>query len=117
MLTATQHQELLEEAHQWIDVLKSYASSIHDLRSQLYKWAAGKTDHDTLLQIEHFHNQFHIQLINIHDLKHSIRHHIKEANLNPQFGHRIPHLRTEEAYKTLLSDLDQLKADFQQFIS
>ena len=117
MLTATQNQELIDEAHQWVDVLKSYATSINDLKSQLYKWAAGKTNHDTLLQIEHFHNQFHIQLINIHDLKHAIRHHIKEVHLTPNFGHRIPHLKTKDEFKNLLNDLDQLKNDFHQFIS
>jgi len=117
MLTATQNQELLDEAHQWIDALESYTKSINDLKVSLYKWAAGKTDQDTLLQIEHFHNQFHIQLINIHDLKHSIKHHLDEVALIPNFGHRISHHKIKDSYLVLLKALDQLKVDFQQLVS
>ncbi len=79
MYTETQQRTLVDECHQWHDELVAYREKINRLKSELYYFAPGKTEHDVLLGIEHFHNQFHIQLINIHDLKHEIKHHLKEA--------------------------------------
>lgn len=117
MLTETQPQQLLVEARNWIDHLVPYVQNMNELKNVLYKWAAGKSDHDVLVQIEHFHNQFHIQLINLHDLKHSIRFHMKEVDLMPDADHTVKHQQLEEEYDFLINDLDRLKADFTAFIS
>ena len=117
MLTETQHQQLLEEAKRWIDHLATYVQTINDFKNKFYKWAAGKTDHDVLVQIEHFHNQFHIQLINLHDLKHSIRIHMRAVTLSPDTDHTPQHQQLEDQYNFLIHDLDDLKADFTEFIS
>ncbi len=115
MLTETQPQQLLDEAKKWIDHLVTYVESINESKTKFYKWAAGKADHDELIQIEHFHNQFHIQLINIHDLKHAIRLHMKEVNLTTGADHSGQHQQLEEEYNFLANDLDQLKTDFTSF--
>jgi hypothetical protein len=117
MLTETQHQQLLDEAKKWIDHLASYVEDINESKNKFYKWAAGKSDHDTLVQIEHYHNQFHIQLINLHDIKHEIRLHMKSVNLHPDADHSLEHQKLEEEYEFLVHDLDKLKADFAAFIS
>jgi hypothetical protein len=117
MLTATQPQQLLEEANKWIDQLLTYVGSINELKSKFYKWAAGKTDRDVLVQIEHFHNQFHIQLINLHDLKHSIKKHQKQINLIPELDHSGQHQHLKEQFNFLTNDLDNLKSEFKEFIS
>lgn len=117
MLTETQPQQLLDEAKKWIDHLITYVDNINELKNKFYKWAAGKTGHDLLVQIEHFHNQFHIQLINLHDLKHSIKHHIKEVKLYPDSDHTGQHQQVEDQYNFLINDLDLLKADFTAFIA
>ena len=117
MVTETQHIAMIDECKEWHGVLSSYRGKINNLKSELYYYAPGKTDHDILLGIEHFHNQFHIQLINIHDLKHEIRHHIHEAERHPNFGHRIPHHYIKDNLDMLISDLDNLERDFQQFIN
>ena|SRR5258706_10962230 len=117
MLTETQHQELLDEAKKWIDSLKTYVDNINELKNKFYKWAAGKSDYDVLVQIEQYHNQFHIQLINLHDLKHSIRLHMQELKLNPDADHTEKHQQLEEQYDFLINELDHLKADFTAFIA
>jgi len=117
MLTETQPQPLLDEAKNWVDHLVPYVESINELKTKLYKWAAGKSDRDELMQIEHFHNQFHIQLINLHDLKHAIRHHMKEVKLSTVVNHTEQHQQLEEQYNFLVKDLDNLKTEFTKFIA
>jgi hypothetical protein len=117
MLTETKHQPLLDEAKQWIEHLATYGESINEMKGKFYKWAAGKTDHDVLVQIEHFHNQFHIQLINLHDLKHSMRQYMKQLNLIPELDYSMLHQKLDDQYKFLIHELDQLKADFKAFVS
>ncbi|HMU72540.1 MAG TPA: hypothetical protein PLK54_02390 [Ferruginibacter sp.] len=116
MYTEAQQRTLVEECHKWIDELVAYREKINKLKSELYYFAPGKTDHDVLLNIEHFHNQFHIQLINIHDLKHEIRSHLKEAERHPTFGHRIPHHYVHEKLETLENDINKLEEEFHAFV-
>jgi chromosome segregation ATPase len=117
MLTETQHQLLLEEATGWVSHLATYVEAIKEMKDRLYKCAAGKKDRDELVQIEHFHNQFHIQLINLHDLKHSIRGHMRALSLTPEANHSEKHEQLEGEYAFLIHDLDNLKAEFSGFIS
>lgn len=116
MYSETQHLALVDECREWHDKLVSYREKINQLKNELYYFAPGKVDHDVLLGIEHFHNQFHIQLINIHNLKHEIRYHLQEAERHPTFGHRIPHHNIKEKLDMLLSDLDALEIEFHTFI-
>jgi hypothetical protein len=116
MVTVADHQALLADCKQWLENLRQHREMIHQLHNELYSAAAGKTDKDFLKEVEHYHNQFHIQQINIHDLKHEIKHHIHEAELHPNFGHKIPHHNIELSYNTLIRDIDKLAADFKLFI-
>ncbi|HQX41994.1 MAG TPA: hypothetical protein PK779_10570, partial [Niabella sp.] len=117
MVTEAQHNALISECKQWYDVLVSYRTRINNLKNELYLFAPGKTEDNVLRDIEHFHNQFHIQLINVHDLKHQIKHHITEADRHPNFGHRIPHHFVKEKFDNLLLDLDKLEDDFHSFVN
>jgi hypothetical protein len=116
MVTEAQQKALIEECNQWYEQLATYREKLNQLKTELYYFAPGKTKQETLIGIEHFHNQFHIQLINIHDLKHEIRHHVIEAERHPNFGHRIPHHHIKDKLDFLLADLDKLETDFHQFI-
>jgi hypothetical protein len=116
MFTETQHRTLMDECKQWLHELAAFRTRLNELKNELYYFAPGKSDHDVLLGIEHFHNQFHIQLINIHDLKHEIRHHVQEAERHPTFGHRIPHHYIKEKLDMLVGDLEKLDNEFHAFI-
>jgi hypothetical protein len=116
MYTEAQHKTLMDECKQWYDVLASYREKINQLDSELYTFAPGKTDHDILVGIEHFHNQFHIQLVNIHDMRHDIRNYVNETEQHPNFPHRIPHHYKKEKLDALLANLDQLEEEFHAFI-
>jgi len=116
MVTLEQHHQLIDECKEWVSNLKDLKDEIAVLRSELYAFAPGKTDHETLKGIEHFHNQFHIQSINIHDLKHEIKHHIQEAEHHPNFGHRIPHHNIKDKLDLFTKNFNELEEEFHQFI-
>jgi len=117
MITEAQNKTLVDECKNWYDTLASYCKKINDLKRELYFFAPGKTERDILLGVEHFHNQFHIQLINIHDLKHEIKFHVHEAQRYPNIGHRIPHHYIKDKLDLLITDLDKLENEFHQFVN
>jgi hypothetical protein len=111
MIAETQPQ-LADEATEWISNLRTYIHDINEMKNKLYKWAAHKSDRDVLIQIEHYHNQFHIQLINLHDLKHSIK-----LYMRPEIKNAEKQLALEDEYQFLTKELDNLKSDFAAFVN
>ena len=114
MLAETQ-KPLVDEAAEWIGHLRTYIEDINELKNKLYKWAANKSDRDALVQIERYHNQFHIQLINLHDLKHSIKLYINECKLYPDADLSAKQQDLEEQYNFLINDLNHLQNNFTAF--
>ncbi len=117
MVTEAQRTALIGECKDWYTVLASYSEKMNKLKKELYFFAPGKTNHDVLVGIEHFHNQFHIQLINIHDLKHEIKHHIQEAERYPNIGQRVPHHYIKDKLDLLVNELNNLEMDFHDFVN
>lgn len=104
--------------------MRKYRDEITHLKNQLRQIALKATRYDQLQDVEHYENQFHIQLINIHDLKHSIKvHDYKTSLVNQQNSGRVNHLTLAEhehlyaEYQRLQTLLDELKARFQQFVA
>lgn len=116
MVNVDKQEALLSECKTWLQNLRKKKEDINQLRNELYKAAPGKTDTDYLKEVEHYHNQFHIQQINIHDLKHQIKNHMSEAERHPNFGHKIPHHNLENQYVLLIRNIDQLATDFHLFV-
>ncbi len=116
MITDSQNKSIIEECGYWQQQLALYREKINKLKTALYLFAPGKTDNSVITEIEHFHNQFHIQLINIHDLKHEIRNHLHEAEKYPNIGHRIPHHYKKEKVYLQLAAIGKLEQEFQHFI-
>ena len=123
MVTTTEHQALLAECQQWRDQLRQYREDLNQLRNQLYSAAAGKTDKEFIKEVEHYHNQFHIQLINVHDLKQSIKSHDRRvqfeivANSGQLEEDTIAeHERLFEEFQSLDSTIKNLREEFGDFI-
>ena len=114
---AETQDQFVDEATDWIKNLRTYIGDINEMKNQLYKWAAHKSGHDVLLQIEHYHNQFHIQLINLHDVKHSIKLYMNECKFRPEAKNAEKEMDLEDQYQFLIKELDNLKSDFTAFIS
>jgi hypothetical protein len=94
------------------------------LRDQLQRMAGEQKDKEVLTEVEHYHNQFYIQQINIHDLKQAIKTHDRklqsgysaaDSQLSEETLHEHEDLHNQ--YETLQQTLSELRSDFNNFIA
>ena len=123
MVTTTEVGQLSGECTLWIDTLKSFKQKFTNYRNLLQQNCAEQTQHDVLLEIEHLHNQFHIQLINIHDLKQAVKRHIQ--NINYERARNIGALSVDvlakheylyDEYQRLETTLQIISREFERFV-
>ncbi|GAC1449805.1 MAG: hypothetical protein NVSMB7_11900 [Chitinophagaceae bacterium] len=123
-MVTTDIAQLTAECSTWRAQMRKYREEFTLLKNQLRQIALKATRYDQLQDVEHYENQFHIQLINIHDLKHSIKVHDyktmvakmeNNGNLNHTTLAEHEHLFTE--YQGLQRLLEELKDRFTNFMS
>lgn len=112
--------QISHECNTWRDSLRQHKQVITDLKSELQEVAAHLHSKNALAQVEHFQNQFHIQLINIHDLKQDIKLHDRklqlensDSKLNDQS--LADHESLFDKYQVLEHTLQELSSDFKLF--
>ena len=112
---------LVEECNSWKEQLRTEYVNMSLLLDRLQDMARSIQDTDTLKEVDHYHNQFYIQQINIHDLKQAIRRNEKKLHIpNPEENHAVEQILEEhkdlgEQFKDLEDTLTELKADFEVF--
>ncbi len=121
-MVQTEISQLSAECQEWLQILRNYREEFQLSKKTLQDTCKKSLSKDQLIQVEHFDNQFHIQLINIHDLKHSIKTHERKIDLESSAGDV-----TEESYRihegllneflALENSLQELRSDFSHFIS
>ena len=67
--------QLSTECSVWTEKLRQYREEFTQDETRLQETTRLALTKAQLEQVEHLHNQFHIQLINIHDLKQAIKAH------------------------------------------
>jgi ABC-type phosphate transport system auxiliary subunit len=75
-------------------------------------------------ELEHLQNQLHIQLINVHDLKHAVKLHDRKlhmtvsGNADVQFSDNISayHENLYDNYQSLSNTLSELRTDLHHFV-
>ena len=72
--------QLTRECNGWRETLRNYREEFTQDETKLRKAASQSLSKEQLQDVEHLHNQFHIQLINIHDLKQAIKAHDRKIN-------------------------------------
>ena len=72
--------QLSGECTAWREKLRQYKEEFQQDETQLRQVAGQALSKDQLQDVEHLHNQFHIQLINIHDLKQAIKNHDRKMH-------------------------------------
>jgi hypothetical protein len=122
MVTATEVGQLSGECSLWRDTLRSFRNRFCNHQVQLLQIAPNQTNRDVLLEIEHLHNQFHIQLINIHDLKQAIKKHMAKIGLErSNRGHvtddtQARHEFLYDEYQRLDTTLHIISREFDRFV-
>src|SRR5688500_15259428 len=122
-MVQTDVSQLSAECQEWRQILRNYRNEFQDSKKSLLEIIQKTLNKDQLLELEHFDNQFHIQLINIHDLKHSIKAHerkIELVNAGPDsIGEEAyqEHERLLDQFLGLENTLQELRNDFKNFIS
>ena len=119
-MVQTDISQLSAECTEWRQILRNYRDELQEYKKALQETCRNSLSRGQLQEVEHYDNQFHIQLINIHDIKHSIKNHERKVQTE---GENI----SEETYtehENLLNDflsqestLQELRNDFKQFIS
>ncbi|MBS1918673.1 MAG: hypothetical protein JST17_00305 [Bacteroidetes bacterium] len=116
--------QLSGECNTWREALRHYKDEFTKDKSNLQKVASQPLSKDQLQQVEHLHNQFHIQLINIHDLKQAIKAHDRKLSLEVSApGGQLnedtlaDHENLLEQYQSLKQTLQELQQEFNGFLS
>lgn len=118
-MVQTEISQLSAECIEWRKILRNYRDELQEYKNALKQICNNTLTQDQLKEVEHYQNQFHIQLINIHDLKQAIKGH-EQKILFPE--EKIPEATYTE-HETLLNDflglentLQELRNDFKSFV-
>ena len=123
MVTTTEVGQLSGECILWRDTLRAFRNKFINYKSTLLQVASDQKQKEVLLEIEHLDNQLHIQLINIHDLKHGIKRHmqrilfersIHNGNISDDILARHEYLYDE--FQRLDTTLHIISREFERFV-
>ncbi|HQV60361.1 MAG TPA: hypothetical protein PLG08_06280 [Chitinophagaceae bacterium] len=115
--------QLSRECNAWREQLRNFRNELTEDEKKIRQVAGQSLSREQLLEVEHLHNQFHIQLINIHDLKQSIKVHDRKMNFeqavfngtaNEDSLSRHENLFAE--FQSLEQKLEELRTEFNEFI-
>src|SRR5436190_21930648 len=115
--------QLSRECNTWRDALRAFRDEFTQCKQKLQQLAGRPLSKDDLTEVEHLHNQFHIQLINIHDLKQAIKNHdrrigfeMREQNgLNEETV--VDHENLFTQYQSLEHTLQDIREEFNNFLA
>ena len=122
-MVQTDISQLSRECNQWREQLHSWRDEFNQLKQKLQQSTNKQLSKDQQADLEHYQNQLHIQLINIHDLKQSVKTHdrkiqyeVLEQNGNVSEDAYADHEHLYEDYQSLEQTLGDLKGDFKTFV-
>lgn len=122
-MVQTDISQLSSETAEWRQILRNYREEFAESKNLLQGKCKQDFPKDKLKEVEHFHNQFHIQLINIHDLKQEIKNHERKIQLEKAMSDTLAeytyaeHERLLNEFVQLENTLQDLREDFKNFIS
>jgi seryl-tRNA synthetase len=122
-MVQTEISQLSAECKEWRQILRNYRDEFQLSKKALEEICRKGLSKDQLQEVEHFDNQFHIQLINIHDVKQFIKAHERKIEIESSSGETISeevfteHEELLDQFLNLENTLQELRTDFQNFIS
>jgi len=121
-MVQTDVSQLTAECNEWLQILRNYREEFQTAKKSLQEFCRKDLGRNQLLEVERFDNQFHIQLINIHDLKHSIKIHERRIGQESSEGEITEdnytlHEELLNEFLSLENALQELRHEFKTFIS
>jgi chromosome segregation ATPase len=122
-MVQTDISQLNAETADWRQILRNYRDEFSECKRLLQENCKQPLTREQLQEVEHFHNQFHIQLINIHDVKQNIKNHERKVQFELSNGDTISdetyeeHERLLNEFLSLESTLQELRNSFNNFIN
>lgn len=118
-MVQTDISQLTAETSEWRQILRNYKQEFQDGEKALQDVCRKSLSKDQLQDVEHFHNQFHIQLINIHDLKQHIKQHERKIENPENISEEVysEHESLLSEFISLETMLQELRNEFKNFIS
>ena len=120
-MVQTDISQLSAECAEWRQVLRNYRNEFTQSQKDLQSLCRSNLSKDQLLDVEHLSNQFHIQLINIHDLKKEIKLHTQQIELEQSGKDGISeetinrHEKLYDEFSRMEMTLLDLRTEFQKF--
>lgn len=123
-MVQTDISQLSQECGQWIEQLHSYRDELNQLNQQLQSTATRPLTREDLTELEHFQNQFQIQLINVHDVKQKAK--LLSRKVQYQLSGSTGDVSEETYhdyekvagdYEALEQTLTELRSDFSRFVT
>lgn len=117
-MVSTDISQLSAECTEWRQILRNYREEFHNCEKALTSMCNQSLSKDHLTQVEHFQNQFDIQLRNIHDLKQTIKTHERKTRLDgSEDGIYAEHEHLLTDFLGLENTLQELRDEFRNFIN
>ena len=124
-MVQTEISQFTRECNDWKETLRSHRNELHQMQTTLQQAVNHPLSKEEQTELEHLQNQLHIQLINIHDLKHAVKLHDRKLhsdvseNSDVQFSDNISayHENLYDHYQSLENTLIELRNDLNHFVS
>ena len=101
--------QLSGECNAWRERLRINREEFNNNEARLRQAAGQQLSKEQLQDVEHLHNQFHIQLINIHDLKQAIKTHDRKINFEKAAFNGMANEDSLARHEELLDELQSLE--------
>ncbi len=106
--------QLTGECIAWREKLRQYKEEFSHYEERLQESTRQSLSKEQLQKVEHLHNQFHIQLINIHDLKQAIKSHDRKMNFEKVAFNGFVNEDSLVRHEALLDELHMLEQTLQE---
>jgi len=122
-MVQTDVSQLSAECQEWRQILRNYREEFHLCKKSLEEICRKSLTKDQLREVEHFDNQFHIQLINIHDIKQFIKAHDRKIEIESSSGETVSdetyteHEELLDQFLSLENTFQELRIEFKNFTS
>jgi acyl transferase domain-containing protein len=122
-MVQTEISQLGMEARQWVEKLRQDRSELNAFRQSLQDLMGYRINRESMPQVEHYDNQFDIQLSNINHLKHAVKEHERQLVWEETHPDTLSdgqihtaHEELADRFGSLSHTISELKSEFESFL-